>query len=130
MSNYKNEQQIQGEEYSLYFDGACKGNPGPAGAGDQRRGLHRRRAAGAGRGTLRRRRRPAGARAGAGAQRRYQPAADPEPPVPQGAGRRKILHRPRLRIVQVRVEGLEFLLIPSFLEIEKTIQFHRHRNGK
>ena len=33
MSNYKNEQQIQGEEYSLYFDGACKGNPGPAGAG-------------------------------------------------------------------------------------------------
>jgi len=35
MSNYKNEEQIQGqpEEYSLYFDGACKGNPGPAGAG-------------------------------------------------------------------------------------------------
>lgn len=35
MSNYKNEQQqTKGEEeYSLYFDGACKGNPGPAGAG-------------------------------------------------------------------------------------------------
>jgi len=29
MSNYKNEE----EPYSLYFDGACKGNPGPAGAG-------------------------------------------------------------------------------------------------
>jgi len=29
MSNNKDQQ----EEYSLYFDGCCKGNPGPAGAG-------------------------------------------------------------------------------------------------